>query len=168
MSDIADYIAKMSDNDKLKTIASMIGLKVHEELRFVNSEVSDDRVEVLALDGSGGTVWNPLKDDGDCAKLEAILKFNIVWYPDRVSVKNFRVMYDGDAQAARRLACVNAAVAMAVCDSLPQSKIIDVVSQGEYRTCNCQTSDSWRCAVQRNLRSVHCHCQCHSHTRFSK
>lgn len=71
------------------------------------------------LDEYGGTCqiqWNPLTDDGDCARMEADLGLDVVWYEIEVSSSNEDgsryIQYAdhaGDKQAARRMASVSAA-----------------------------------------------------------
>ena len=57
--------------------------------------------------------WNPKHDDGDCARMEAALDIDVVWYPNSVSCEtenSARVRYfkdhNGDKNAARRAASV--------------------------------------------------------------
>lgn len=56
--------------------------------------------------------WNPLTDDGDGARLEAALMYNVIWLPRRVGVNGYYEKYadhGGDRQKARRYAAVRAA-----------------------------------------------------------
>ena len=61
--------------------------------------------------------WNPLTDDGDEARLEAVLGLNVLWGSRTVTVgrKHFGLFeeryqdHGGDKQAARRRAGVRAA-----------------------------------------------------------
>lgn len=60
--------------------------------------------------------WNPLIDDGDCARMEATLGLDVVWYEIEVSSGNDEcsrfIQYSdhaGDKQAARRMASLRAA-----------------------------------------------------------
>lgn len=64
------------------------------------------------------TGWNPLEDDGDCARLETALRLNVRWDTDAVTVsaretagvttERFDV-HAGDARRARRWAAVRCA-----------------------------------------------------------
>ena len=65
--------------------------------------------------------WNPLTDDGDCARLEATLSLNVSWYPAMVLVgteistpaspacAEYFDQHNGDKNAARRRASTRAA-----------------------------------------------------------
>lgn len=59
--------------------------------------------------------WNPLADDGDEARLEALLQMHVIWEPGRNTVVVGRAdgeveePYGADRQAARRRAGVRAA-----------------------------------------------------------
>lgn len=65
--------------------------------------------------------WNPLEEDGDCARLEATLSLNVSWYPTMVLVgtaisnpasqacAEYYDRHNGDKNAARRRASVLAA-----------------------------------------------------------
>jgi hypothetical protein len=56
--------------------------------------------------------WNPLRDDGDAARLEAALWLSVEWSSDYVMVGDCSETFDrktGDRQAARRRAGVRAA-----------------------------------------------------------
>ena len=68
--------------------------------------------------------WNPLRDDGDCARLEAALELDVLWGGDCATVRRLRreghitpferfCDHNGDKQAARRRAAVRAAAAFA-------------------------------------------------------
>lgn len=59
-------------------------------------------------------VWNPARDDGDCARMEAQLGIELTWFFDRVDalacdvatfVRYFKD-HNGDKNAARRAASV--------------------------------------------------------------
>jgi len=60
------------------------------------------------------TDWNPLKDDGDCARMEAALGIELTWFFDRVDalacdvapVVEYFKDHAGDKNAARRAASV--------------------------------------------------------------
>jgi hypothetical protein len=60
-------------------------------------------------------VWDPLTDDGDCARLEAQLSLKLEWYPGAVlsggieGCLQYFCDYGNDKQKARRYASVRAA-----------------------------------------------------------
>jgi len=57
-------------------------------------------------------VWNPLTDDGDEARLEGMLCFDVMWGMASVTVDSCTERYNdhgGDKQKARRFAGVRAA-----------------------------------------------------------
>jgi hypothetical protein len=65
-----------------------------------------------------GQHWNPLTDDGDCARLEAAAGIDVYWYeggvtavaPDKCTITERYAGHDlSDRQAARRLASTRAA-----------------------------------------------------------
>ena len=67
---------------------------------------------------AGGKAWQPLTDDGDCARLEADLLLHVEWHP---AAKTAYVgtaeigctqPWGNDRQSARRYAAVRAAAAM--------------------------------------------------------
>lgn len=61
--------------------------------------------------------WNPLDDDGDCARLESALMLSLVWGENEVSAAHQGTAlivspysaFGGDRNEARRRASVNAA-----------------------------------------------------------
>jgi hypothetical protein len=62
--------------------------------------------------------WNPSKDDGDCARLEAALGLNVTWCSLHVFAESNDGLagwieryssHNGDKQAARRMASLRAA-----------------------------------------------------------
>ena len=66
------------------------------------------------LQGKHRWYWNPLEDDGDCARMEAQLGIELTWFFDRVDalacdvatfVRYFKD-HAGDKNAARRAASV--------------------------------------------------------------
>lgn len=72
--------------------------------------------------------WNPLKDDGDCARLEAALSLNVTWHNNFVKVESLIAEhvshyedFNGDKQAARRRASVRAAAVITAAQSDPTS-----------------------------------------------
>lgn len=63
--------------------------------------------------------WNPAKDDGACARLEAALAISVEWHEDLViSITKHHAFgqapsaHGGDKQAARRLATLQVAAAI--------------------------------------------------------
>lgn len=81
----------------------------------------------LVLMGDGysvfvnGKLWDPRRDDGDCARMEAVCALEIEWWSDGVAVRvpgdNERHVEDyadhgGDRQKARRYASTRAAAAI--------------------------------------------------------
>ena len=71
-------------------------------------------------DGPGTSrEWNPLTDDGDCARLEAVLLLHVEWMPaiEKVWVGTAEFgctrPWGNDRQAARRYAATRAAAALA-------------------------------------------------------
>lgn len=78
---------------------------------------------VLCKAGDVRTPWNPLTDDGDCARLESKLRISVVWIENLQEVHAFIVpsgvvvteKYDdhcGDKGKARRYASTRAAAAI--------------------------------------------------------
>jgi len=72
----------------------------------------------MGLLKSNGQYWNPLTDDGDCARLEGEVRINLKWLPQAViALSHDGVIYateafldhNNDRQAARRLASTTAA-----------------------------------------------------------
>jgi len=61
--------------------------------------------------------WNPLTDDGDCARMEAKLAIDVKWYRDSVVAYRKEIACDGvdfrdhgdDRNAARRIASLRVA-----------------------------------------------------------
>lgn len=61
-------------------------------------------------------VWNPLTDDGDCARLEAVCQINLYWGTDFIhaGIRNVNVfeqyaLHNNDRHAARRRASTKVA-----------------------------------------------------------
>ena len=72
-------------------------------------------VNICEHDASEYQAWNPLHDDGDCARMEAALEINLRWHTKDVHVKSllsgsewYEKFSDhaGDKNAARRAASV--------------------------------------------------------------
>lgn len=79
---------------------------------------------IVPFEGYIGQPWQPLHDDGDCARLEAALELDVLWGGDCATVRRLRREghitpferfedHGGDKQAARRRAAVRAAAALA-------------------------------------------------------
>ena len=74
----------------------------------------------VILDWHNNKTWNPLYDDGDCARLEETLLLEVKWDSYGVSVGESNLWpeiekytaHDGNKQAARRMATVRAAAAI--------------------------------------------------------
>lgn len=71
-------------------------------------------VNICEHDASEYQAWNPLHDDGDCARMEAALGIELTWFFDRVDalacdvtpVVEYFKDHNGDKNAARRAASV--------------------------------------------------------------
>ncbi len=70
-------------------------------------------VNICEHDASEYQAWNPLHDDGDCARMEAQLGLSIIWFKDYVLSGKGRLQqvidckdHNGDKNAARRAASV--------------------------------------------------------------
>ena len=107
-----------TDRELLELAAKAAGLQVDEHSL---SAVWREYRKVALLNSQGGhTLWNPLTDDGDEARLEAALGLNVWWLPGQVSVftRGDRGCsepfsdHNGDKQAARCRAGVRAAAAI--------------------------------------------------------
>lgn len=99
----------MTDRELLEAAAKAAGLqhKWHADGLYVDSHCG---------------IWNPLADDGDCARMEAACGIEIVWERERVAaflsnetVPFTQERYDdhsGDRNKARRRAAVRAAASL--------------------------------------------------------
>ncbi len=73
----------------------------------------------MLLDASGkdAKTWDPTADDGDCARLEAAVQLEFLWFTACIQVAHceeencveFYTDHNNDRQAARRLASTRAA-----------------------------------------------------------
>lgn len=96
----------MTDRELLELAAKAAGVEV-----IGNDPHSGD----LRL--RDGAYWNPLNDDGDCARLESDRWLNVEWQrlgvvvhgPGTERIRESYADHDGDANAARRRASVRAA-----------------------------------------------------------
>ena len=68
---------------------------------------------IIRNNQGGDSAWNPLADDGDCARMEAQLGLSILWFKDYVLSGKGRLHqvidcedHNGDKNAARRAASV--------------------------------------------------------------
>lgn len=84
----------------------------------INTRSDKSGVWIVESDGSPVRRWAPHLDDGDCARLEAAAKLDVVWHPrfvdvistnPYVAVKEDYADHNNDRQAARRLASTRAA-----------------------------------------------------------
>lgn len=88
---------------------------------FENFTALGDSVclELGSCRGAITAYWQPHRDDGDCARMEAALGLNVAWYLDGVVVSNRRLQvraaayaaHGGDRNAARRMAPLELAAA---------------------------------------------------------
>lgn len=102
----------MNDRELLELAAKACGYTICENGKDVNGETWYWCEQIADC-------WNPLNDDGDDARLEAAMRFDVAWYDGGVLVgprskpgsAYFRCYSDhaGDKQAARRYAGVLAA-----------------------------------------------------------
>jgi len=109
-----------ADRELLELAAKAIGAKPWEDGAWPGVCLSDDP-EITPFEAKANGVhkkeWNPLRDDGDCARMEAHLKLNVEWCGSFVLVTDTEtnarcsehfVSHDDD-QAARRIASVRVA-----------------------------------------------------------
>ena len=102
----------MSDRQLLERAAKAVGLY---------GQYCNDKIIVTY--GAGDIkFWNPLTDDGDCARLEAAIGIDVNWHKDRVNCWIGGVAFSGvfkdhgdDKNRARRWASVNTAALLAWC-----------------------------------------------------
>lgn len=75
---------------------------------------------MLCGDADSDYYWNPLKDDGDCARMESEVGIDVKWrrlgvrcakWPDIIVREPFNE-HGGDRQAARRMASLRVAAAV--------------------------------------------------------
>ena len=106
----------MTDRELLEAAAMAAGIKIlcdpHGAWR--NCTGREPAMNIFSA-----PLWNPLTDDGDCARLEAQLMLHVEWRPmlgtvyvGTAEIGAF-VAWGVDRQAARRKATVRAAAAMA-------------------------------------------------------
>jgi hypothetical protein len=108
----------MSDHDLLKLAAKAAGIVLGHQDEFLPNALAN------VTDPGRPVYWNPLDDDGDGARLEAALGFDVTWGDEwspavmvgqREGDANILELYashSGDKQAARRRAAVRAAAEM--------------------------------------------------------
>lgn len=63
----------MSDKELLELAAKAAGLVVVDRTRPISLYIQSDGCH-------GGALWNPLADDGDCARLEAAVGIDVAWH----------------------------------------------------------------------------------------
>jgi hypothetical protein len=105
-----------TDYELLKVVAKAIGheeTKVGERGWFYLCTYQDNPKE--------WELWNPLNDDGDCARIETILEIELQWHDNGVQAGKrgnpvgvfcFYSDHGGDKNAARRQASVEFAAAI--------------------------------------------------------
>lgn len=107
-------MAELTDRELLERAAKAAGLTIKDSNRWADTVIR----EVSLDDGSTNWVrWNPLTDDGDCARLEATREIDIDWGILKVKCTDgegwigvaFYVDHGGDKQKARRYASTTAA-----------------------------------------------------------
>lgn len=111
LTNTATWITDMNDREMLELAAKAAGSR----LQWRDMCGGYERVFRVPL--LGGKPWNPFTDDGDEARLEAVLGLNVLWGSRTVTVgrKHFGPFeeryqeHGGDKQAARRRAGVRAA-----------------------------------------------------------
>lgn len=110
----------MTDRELLETAAKAAGYNVTYKAKDCYGK--KDGNFYFGVGGYTPQCWNPLKDDGDGARLEAALGMPVHWWGNCVTVNNgahgsgateFFTEHGGDRQAARRKASVIAAAALA-------------------------------------------------------
>ena len=105
----------MTDRELLELAAKACGYTIRENGNDINGETWYWCEQIADC-------WNPLNDDGDSARLESVMRFDVTWYergvlvgPRKCSAQtgsaHFRCYSDhaDDKQAARRYAGVCAA-----------------------------------------------------------
>lgn len=103
-----------SDRELLAAAAKAAGI----EIKGYDGTPADN--PVIDFDRTTVTIWNPLADDGDCARMEAALLLRVTWTVNGVFSRNnsrnvfFEAFADhgDDRNAARRRASVRAAAAI--------------------------------------------------------
>lgn len=109
MATIEAMVAHMTDKQNTRELLELAA-KAKGGLVFIEDMGWIEEFQ----DGQRGNWWNPLEDDGDCARMEGANHISITWdYPNRcVKVRAKRWMdlfehsepYGDNWQAARRLA----------------------------------------------------------------
>lgn len=100
-----------TEREQLELAAKACGYNV----KFVIGKYAkDDALGLFMLDyeTSNRRSWNPLTDDGDCARMEAKLGIELTWFFDRVdalacdiaTVVRYFKDHNNDKNAARRAA----------------------------------------------------------------
>lgn len=117
-----------TDRELLELAAKAVGIATDwpaAHARFIGNHAplwfhSDSRDHPMCRQPNrmGNVPWNPLADDGDCARLETALSLELLWHPDGVQVGRrrdptacFQFFKDhkGDRNATRRHTSVSAA-----------------------------------------------------------
>ena len=114
----------MDDRKLLELAAKAAGIEIRRgkghQSDMLFRQVEDSRGIVT------GVEWSPLKDDGDCARMEASCSIDVEWHAmgvvaqilldlreQTIRVREPYADHDGDRNAARRRASTRAAAAMA-------------------------------------------------------
>ena len=101
-----------TEREQLELAAKACGLK-HKSTDELSQWLLVEGVRT-PLQGAHRWYWNPLADDGDCARVEAALGIELTWFFDRVDalacdvapVVEYFKDHAGDKNAARRAASV--------------------------------------------------------------
>lgn len=99
----------MTDRELLEAAARAAGITIVDWISTAQGMcpyISDD------IPGKVGFLWSPMHDDGDEARLEAVLGMDVEWFGAGVSVCGTMELYSdhsNDRQTARRRAGVRAA-----------------------------------------------------------
>ena len=111
----------MTENKKelLELAAKAAGVGGNYLFRAGGSKGSGFPYHIEGIQKTGGAMWNPITDDGTCARMEAAIGIDVEWYQDKVrSYKHgeclviryeFFSNHNGDKNAARRMASVRCA-----------------------------------------------------------
>jgi len=101
----------MDDRELLERAAKAAGI----ELTWREPSCGGGELPYVSWGSYTPAVWNPLRDDGDEARLEGALLMNVSWGMASVTVDGCTERFSdhgGDKQKARRYAGTRAAAAM--------------------------------------------------------
>jgi hypothetical protein len=114
----------MTEREMLEWAAKAAGLK---HMRWAGPNGLSQMLDPTRPESTGsiGGYWNPLTDDGDCARLEAACGINVAWCEIHVVASNSRAHpcdwligkedfadHGGDRQKARRWVSTKAAATL--------------------------------------------------------